>query len=179
MSACSFAPEAPVRWSTGRCSYLLVALGGLAALIVSIGLAAVISAGFALSFDAIGTVGRASGMRADLAWLLPAAVDGAMAVGTVTAVVVRRLQRPTVYPWAVVLVNSAISVACNGLHAYEGTAMELPTPIAVAVSAVPAINLALSVHLLVLLVDAVADAMLQRTAIQIVEPDTGQDRTPH
>lgn len=176
MSSWSCAPEVPIARSTTRCSYVVVILGGLAALIVVVGLVAVISAGFALSFDAIGAVGRASGMRSDLAWLLPAAVDGAMAVGTVTAVVVRRLRRSTVYPWTVVLVNTTISVACNGLHAYEGATMTLPTSIAVAVSAVPAVNLALSVHLLVLLVDALADALLQQTTIRIAGEDTQESR---
>lgn len=179
MSAWSRSPEAPIKHPSARSSYVVVILGGLAALIVVVGLAAVISAGFALSFHAIGAVGRVSGMRSDLAWLLPAAVDGAMAVGTVTAVVVRRLQRPTVYPWTVVLVNTAISVACNGLHAYEGTTMALPTAIAVAVSAVPAVNLALSVHLLVLLVDALADALLDRATMQLAGDGVQDIRTQH
>jgi hypothetical protein len=64
-------------------------------------------------------VGRASGIRDGWAWLLPTAIDGAMAV---TAVVVRRLGRSTAYRWMVVLVNAAISVACNALRAYAGAA---------------------------------------------------------
>lgn len=137
--------------------YGMAALAGLAGVVASVGLLAVIAAGFALSFDAIGAVGRASRIRAELAWLLPMAVDGAMAVGTVAAVVVRRLGQSNLYPWTVVLVNVAISVACNALHAYSGTELALPAAITMAVSAVPAVNLALSVHLLVALVDALAD----------------------
>ncbi len=38
------------------------------------------------AFVAIRTVAAASRIREGWAWLLPAAVDGAMAVGTVTAV---------------------------------------------------------------------------------------------
>jgi hypothetical protein len=121
-----------------------------------VGLIMVIAAGFALSFDAVSAVGRAARLRSSWAWLLPAAVDGAMTIATVTVVVMRRLDRPTTYPWTVVVVNSAVSLVCNGLHAQLGEAVRLPGPLAVAVSAVPAMNLALSVHLLVVLLDALA-----------------------
>ena len=138
---------------------VLVGLAVLAGAVAGCGLFAVIGAGFALSFDAVGAVGRASGIRSGLSWLLPAAVDGAMSVGTVTAVVVRRFHRSTAYPWTVVLVNAGISVACNALHAYMGEAMRLPVAVATSVSAIPAVNLAMSVHLLVTLVDALAHVL--------------------
>jgi Protein of unknown function (DUF2637) len=68
----------------------------LAGLVAGVGLmAAVITAGFALSFDAIRDVGGASDVRGDWAWLLPAAVDGAMSAATVAAVVMRRLDQST------------------------------------------------------------------------------------
>lgn len=146
-------------------AWLVIGLGVLVGSVAGVGLVVVISAGFALSFDAVSAVGRASGVRPELAWLLPAAVDGAMAVGAVTAVVVRRLGRSTVYPWLVVLVNAGISVAGNGLHAYAGASMALPGGVAVAVSAVPAINLALSVHLLVVLVEVLADAVARSAPV--------------
>jgi hypothetical protein len=144
---------------TGWSAVVHAGLAVLAGLVAGVGLIAVISAGFALSFDAIRTVGRASGIRDGWVWLLPAAIDGAMAVVTVTAVVVRRLGNSTAYPWTVVLANAAISVSCNALHAYAGGSMVLPVAVAMAVSAVPAINLALSVHLLVALVDSLADVV--------------------
>jgi len=134
-------------------------LGILATLTAALGLMMVIVAGFALSFDAIRAVGQASRIRHDWAWLLPAAVDGAMSVATVSLVVLRRLNRSTAYPWFVVGVNAAISVTCNGLHAHMGPAVTLPTAAMVAVSAVPTLNLALSVHLLVVLVEALATAL--------------------
>jgi hypothetical protein len=133
-----------------------VSLGVTAAASAGLGLIMVIIAGFALSFDAIRTVGQASRIRHDWAWLLPAAVDGAMSVATVSVVVLRRLGRSTAYPWLVVGVNAAISLACNGLHAQMGEAVHLPSAITMAVSAVPALNLALSVHLLVVLVEGLA-----------------------
>jgi hypothetical protein len=56
---------------------------------------------------------------------LPTAIDGAMSVATVTAVVMRRMGRSTLYPWTVVLVNAAFSVAGNALHAYAGFVAEV------------------------------------------------------
>jgi hypothetical protein len=80
-------------------------------------------------------------------------------VGTVTVVVLRRLNHATTYPWAVVLINAGISIACNALHAGMGPALRLPSIVAMGVSAIPALNLALSVHLLVALVDALATVL--------------------
>ncbi|WP_344544217.1 DUF2637 domain-containing protein [Actinomadura fulvescens] len=97
----------PMKLNSSR---VIVALAVLAGLVASLGLAAVITAGFTLSFDAIGAVGRACGVRDEIAWLLPAAVDGAMSVGTVTAVVVRRLHRSTAYPWTVVSVHLLVTL---------------------------------------------------------------------
>lgn len=140
----------------GWSSAVTMSLGVLAGLVAGVGLLVVITAGFALSFDAIRAVGRASHVRVDWAWLLPAAVDGAMAVGTVTAVVMRRLGHSTVYAWVVVLSNAAVSIGCNALHAWMGASLALPEVVAMGVSAVPALNLAMSVYLLVVLVDALA-----------------------
>jgi hypothetical protein len=144
-------------------AFIHVLLILLAGMVVVAGMVIVVTAGFALSFDAIRAVGRASRIRPDWAWLLPAAIDGAMAVATVTVVVLRRLNRPTACPWTVVLTNATISVACNGLHALTGSSVSLPPAITMAVSAVPAVNLALTVHLLVVLIDALAEA-LKRSA---------------
>lgn len=135
-----------------------IAFGVLAGVVASTGTAAVTAAGFALSYDAIRAVGIASRIRAELGWLLPVSVDGAMAVGTIAAVVLRRMSGRTAwYPWAVVLIGAAISIACNGLHAIPpaGAALVIEEQeIRFAVSAIPAVMLALSVHLLVTLVEA-------------------------
>jgi hypothetical protein len=135
------------------------ALGVLAGLVATAGTLAVAVAGFTLSYDAIRRVGIAAGVRADWAWLLPVSIDGAMAVATVTAVVLRRMDRAAWYPWAVVLAGSGISIACNAVHARMRDAIALDDRTAMAVSAIPALMLALSVHLLVVLVDAAARRM--------------------
>jgi len=137
-----------------------IALGVLAGVVASVGTLAVSVAGFALSYDAVRKVGIAAHIRADWAWLLPVSVDGAMAVATVAAVVMHRMTRRTpVYPWAVVVAGAGISIACNALHA-DGVAgaplVIQDAGVRMAVAGIPALMLALSVHLLVMLTDALA-----------------------
>lgn len=136
-----------------------VALGVLAGAVATAGTLAVAVAGFTLSYDAIRKVGIASGVRPDWAWLLPVSIDGAMAVATVTAVVLDRMGRKPWYPWGVVVVGAGISIACNAVHAEMREAIKLDDVTAMAVSAIPALMLTLSVHLLVVLVDAAAQAL--------------------
>lgn len=131
----------------------------LACVVASVGTLAVMAAGFALSFDGIRRVGIAAYINPVLAWMLPVAIDGAMAVAMVTAIVLRALGRTPIYPWLVVVAGAGISIACNALHAFvHAGAIELPPRIAMAVSAIPALTLALSVHLLVTLATAVVSA---------------------
>lgn len=135
-----------------------VALGILAGVTAVAGTLAVTAAGFTLSFDAIAEVGKASRISAELAWMLPVSIDGAMAVATVVAVVMKRLTgRNKVYPWVVVLAGAAISVACNAVHATSKivgghVVLDLDEYTRMGVSAIPAVMLALSVHLIVTLV---------------------------
>lgn len=121
----------------------------------------VIAGAFVMSFDAIRAVGVASGMARDTAWMLPVSVDGAMAVATVVAILLDRAGRSTVYPWLVVAAGVAMSVACNAAHAQPVVGDAAPAPleldplVARAVSTIPALTLALSVHLLMTLALAV------------------------
>lgn len=122
------------------------------------GILGVVSAAFALSFDAIRAVAVAAHVRRELAWLFPVAVDGAMSVATVCAVVLRARGRSAAYPWAVVLFGALVSVVANGLHAWvDGGAVALPAPWAVALSSVPPLLLALSIHLLIVLALSVSE----------------------
>lgn len=133
-----------------------VILVAIACVVASAGTLAVTAAGFALSFDAIRAVGKAAYISPGITWMLPVAIDGAMAVAMVTAIVLRWLGRSPWYPWAVVLVGAAVSIACNAAHArIQGGALQLPTEAAMAVSAIPAATLALSVHMLIVLAIAV------------------------
>lgn len=149
-----------------------IALGVVAGMIATGGTLAVAVAGFTLSYDAIRKVGVAAGVRVDWAWLLPVSIDGAMAVATVTAVVMSRMGRRNWYPWAVVIVGASISIACNAVHAQMRDAIQLGDETAMAVSAIPAVMLALSVHLLVVLIDAAARALSgeDETRDSVTEP---------
>lgn len=121
----------------------------------------VIAGAFTISFDAIAAVGTASGMNREIAWMLPVSVDGAMAVATVVAILLRQAGRPTLYPWLVVAAGVAMSMACNAAHAQpvigdaEPAPLELDPIVAALVSTIPALTLALSVHLLMTLALAV------------------------
>lgn len=135
---------------------LSLLLSGTAGVVATVGVLAVVAAAFALSFDAIRAVAIAAHITPGLAWLYPVAVDGAMSVATVCAVVLRARGRSAVYPWAVVLFGALVSVVANGLHAWvAGGALALPASWAVLLSAVPPVLLALSVHLLIVLALAV------------------------
>lgn len=135
---------------------IATALGVLAGVVASVGALAVVGAAFTLSFDALRDIATAAHVRPSLAWLYPVAVDGAMAVAAVTAVVLRRMRQAVWYPWTVVVAGAAISTGANALHAYvAGGAIALPAKWAMAVSAVPPLLLALSVHLLIVLAEAV------------------------
>jgi hypothetical protein len=136
----------------------LVVLGCLTAVA---GTLTVIAGAFTISFDAIAAVGTASGMNREIAWMLPVSVDGAMAVATVVAILLRQAGRPTLYPWLVVAAGVAMSMACNAAHAQpvvgdaEPAPLELDPIVAALVSTIPALTLALSVHLLMTLALAV------------------------
>ncbi|GAB4052714.1 DUF2637 domain-containing protein [Catellatospora paridis] len=130
---------------------LSVALSVLAGVVVIVGFCAVVGAGFALSYDALKAVAIGAHMRPDLAWLFPVTVDGAMAVATIVAIVMKKMEKSTWYPWTVVIVGAVISVICNGLHATTAGGDE----VAMAVSAVPPLLLALCVHLLMSLVESI------------------------
>ena len=155
-----------------RTSRLLSVVAGTVAVA---GVLGVVSAAFALSFDAIRAVAVAAHITPSLSWLFPVAVDGAMSVATVCAVVMRSRGRSAAYPWAVVLFGALVSVVANALHAHVGGgAVALPGPWAVALSAVPPVLLALSVHLLIVLalsVESVSDTSADAT----VQSDTSSD----
>lgn len=151
---------------------LLIAI---ACVVASAGTLAVTAAGFALSFDAIRAVGKAAYISPGITWMLPVAIDGAMAVAMVTAIVLRWLGRSPWYPWAVVLIGAAVSIACNAAHAsIRGGELELPPEAAMAVSAIPAATLALSVHMLIVLAIAVVSGPAPAVDVPDTEPDTAE-----
>ena len=152
-----------------------VALVAIGCVVAALGTLAVIAAGFALSFDAIRAVGIAAGMNEDIAWMLPVSIDGVMTDATITAIVLKTMGRRALYPWVVVIIGVAISVACNAAHArLMGGLFDLEPGMAQLVSAIPAVTLFLSVHLLITL----ALAVIAEPAPAEPRQDTAADMFP-
>jgi hypothetical protein len=114
-----------------------------------LGAVAVNISAFMLSADAITTVAKASGISATIAWALVLAIDGLMTTGTVVFVV-RKLQgEPVTYPLVVLGAGVTLSIICNALHANaSGGHLDLDKNTKMAVSAIPAVSLFLSFHLI-------------------------------
>ena len=131
-------------------------------LVAAIILVVALGAG-ALSWAALTTFAAGAHIDARITWIYPVVVDGLMAVGTVAALVLRAARlRTRAYVWSLIGASIGVSVAGNAAHASGAV---LPPAAAALVSAVPAAALAASLHLLVILVRAVA-------------PETGRISTP-
>jgi hypothetical protein len=105
------------------------------------------AAAFLLSYDALHSLALASGVRPGLARIWPGVLDGFIVVATLTVVAAKRASRPTWYPWALVVLFSAASVAFNILHALD-QALATAGWVAALVFAMPPIALVLATHLL-------------------------------
>jgi hypothetical protein len=105
------------------------------------------AAAFLLSYDALHSLAVASGVRPRLARIWPGVLDGFIVVATLTVVAAKRARQPTWYPWALVALFSAASVAFNILHALDKylTAARWVGPL---VFAMPPLALVLATHLL-------------------------------
>jgi hypothetical protein len=105
------------------------------------------AAAFLLSYDALHSLALASGVRPGLARIWPGVLDGFIVVATLTVVAAKRASRPTWYPWALVVLFSAASVAFNILHAVDQT-LAAAGWVAALVFAMPPVALVLATHLL-------------------------------
>jgi hypothetical protein len=105
------------------------------------------AAAFLLSYDALHSLALASGVRPGLARIWPGVLDGFIVVATLTVVAAKRASRPTWYPWALVVLFSAASVAFNILHALD-QALAPAGWVAALVFAMPPVALVLATHLL-------------------------------
>jgi hypothetical protein len=105
------------------------------------------AAAFVLSYDALHSLALASGVRPGLARIWPGVLDGFIVVATLTVVAAKRASRPTWYPWALVVLFSAASVAFNILHAVDQQLVAAGW-VAALVFAMPPVALVLATHLL-------------------------------
>jgi hypothetical protein len=105
------------------------------------------AAAFLLSYDALHSLALASGVRPGLARIWPGVLDGFIVVATLTVVAAKRANRPTWYPWTLVVLFAAASVAFNILHALDRF-LAAPRWVGPLVFAMPPVALVLATHLL-------------------------------
>ena len=105
---------------------------------------------FWLSFTALADLARRSGVDARQAWAWPLIVDGIIVVATVSVVALAE-QREAWYPWLLLMVGAAVSVAANAIHAVVAADADVPAALAGAVAAVPPLVLLAITHLTVVL----------------------------
>jgi len=105
---------------------------------------------FWLSFTALADLAHASGIAATQAWAWPLIVDGIIVVGTV-AVVALAGQRGAWYPWMLLMIGAAVSVAANSIHAVVAADADVLPVLAASVAAVPPLVLLAITHLTVVL----------------------------
>lgn len=126
---------------------------------------------FALSFSALRDLAVRSGIDPGLAYMWPLIVDGFIVVATAAAFALRgQGARVTWYPWAALVVFSAVSVCGNALHA-QARATDVATWVSTIVSAVPAVALLLASHLMTVMAEN------SRTAPAPLVNVTAPDRT--
>jgi hypothetical protein len=158
-------PEKTPDKTTGR--QVLVVVGVLGAIAVNI-------AAFMLSADAINAVAVAAGISKKIAWAMVAAVDGLMVTGTVVFIANKLRGRSVTYPLAVLGSGVLLSIWCNALHAKAGGGhiVHLGSNAKMGVSAIPAVSLALSFHLIA---DMVKDSLgiTAETPETVSEPVSG------
>ncbi len=105
---------------------------------------------FWLSFTALADLAHSSGIAATQAWTWPLIVDGIIVVGTV-AVVALAGQRGAWYPWMLLMIGAAVSVAANSIHAVVAADADVLPVLAASVAAVPPLVLLAITHLTVVL----------------------------
>jgi hypothetical protein len=105
-------------------------------------------AGWTLSFDALVAGALGIGIRPQLAWVFPLVVDGVVATCYIATFALRNAHFWTrAYVWAVLGWAIALSVIGNALHAWlHRDAIAVALPLAIPGSAVPAVALALVIH---------------------------------
>jgi hypothetical protein len=124
-----------------------VRAGGWVQPLSAAGVVGIGAAAFLLSYDALHSLALASGVRPGLARIWPGVLDGFIVIATLTVVAAKRARQPTWYPWGLVALFSAASVAFNILHALDRylTAARWVRPL---VFAMPPVALVLATHLL-------------------------------
>lgn len=118
----------------------------LMALTVAIALMA-----FILSFDALRTLAVACGVQPGLSWMFPLIIDAPVLAFTWATWVFKTRGLGQAYPWAMLLVFSAVSLVGNALHAHpvETNGLLLPDWGASLLMTMPPVALLATSHMIV------------------------------
>ena len=106
---------------------------------------------FVLSFDALRTLGIACGIQPALGWMFPLIVDVPVLAFTWATWVFKTRGMGQGYPWAMLILFSAVSLVGNALHAHpvETNGMLLPDWTASLLMTMPPIALLATSHMMV------------------------------
>ena len=135
--------------------------------------AIVFAAAFVISWESLRVLALAAGIRELLAPLYPVTIDAMMVTGTVAAVALRGARlRTRLYTWALIGAGIAVSVLGNAIHSQAvGGVLRLPWWASAGASAVPALSLAASLHLLVVVLRHGQDTGHDRVGIEDITSD--------
>jgi len=145
--------------------------------IARVGVLLIAAGAFRVSYDAWTTVSKASGIRPGLAGYLPWITEGFLALAVYTAWVVRKRGTPGWYPVTLAFVLLAVGVYVQVRHGMShGHALVLTPVEAGAISALPTVITAASIHLLVITFEKVhQEEPEQEPELSPVIPDTVQE----
>ncbi|APE10993.1 hypothetical protein BO226_19130 [Rhodococcus sp. 2G] len=152
----------------------------IAVTLAAVAAVAVAVTSFWRSFTSIAELAVDYKVPADQAWMIPVAVDGLVVVATVAAAVARhRVARA--YSWALLVAGTIVSVAGNGIHAWQLT----ESPIGVGIAVIPPLVTLAAVHLTILLARQDSDTATAPVCDTGPEPiratvtnESEQDATP-
>jgi hypothetical protein len=140
--------------------------------IARVGVLAISAGAFRVSYDAWTTVSKASGIRPALAGYLPWITEGFLALAVYTAWVVRKRGSQGRYPIALAFVLLTIGVYVQVRHgAAHGHNLSLSPVEAGAISALPTLITAASIHLLVMTFEKVKALAKEPEGPGLVLPD--------
>lgn len=143
----------------------------LMALTVAIALMA-----FILSFDALRTLAVACGVQPGLSWMFPLIIDAPVLAFTWATWVFKTRGLGQAYPWAMLLVFSAVSLVGNALHAHpvETNGLLLPDWGASLLMTMPPVALLATSHMIVRAASRSFDMDEPKPAAEAV-PDVPRD----
>lgn len=138
----------------------------LMALTVAIALMA-----FILSFDALRTLAVACGVQPGLSWMFPLIIDAPVLAFTWATWVFKTRGLGQAYPWAMLLVFSAVSLVGNALHAHpvETNGLLLPDWGASLLMTMPPVALLATSHMIVRAASRSFDMDGPEPATEVVE----------